>query len=122
MTSEQIKARIFKKKHKTVSAFARTSKLDRTWLQITLRPGRTLKPEEAKLILDRLETAKVEDLSIPEDKLELFKSKIQEAGGIYKFAQDNPQFTKRHVYSVYNGGFSMKSGTVKKLFKFLKIK
>lgn len=114
MTTEQIKTKI-REKHKTLSAFARMAGIDRYELQKMF--AREMSKQEQKQILDALEIVPAEDLSIPADKLELLRSKIQEAGGIPKFASDNPGFEKRHVYLAYNGEFTVQSKTVQQLFK-----
>lgn len=116
--NDKIKKKI-RNKHRTLSAFARVAGIDRYELQKMFT--RELRPNEEKQILTALETLSPEDLNIPTEKLELLKSKIEEAGGIYKFCKDNPEFEKRHVYQVCNGEFSIKSRTYKALLKFFNI-
>lgn len=119
MTTEAVKKRI-QKKHGTISAFARVANIDRYDLQ-KMFARKALTKEEQKTILDKLQETSPEAVGIPPEKLELLRSKLQEAGGVYKFCKDHPEFEKRHVYRAYKGGYVSGGGMAQRLMDYFSI-
>lgn len=116
----------FKKKVKTkfgsLSNFARAANRKRYDLQILLAKKHIAKEDEESLERDfeKYDGDPVGNV-ITEDQLNELKSKINDAGGVYQFCKDNPDFSQRQVYEVVNGNRTRLSKLVKKLFQHFKI-
>lgn len=108
------------KDHKSVSAFCRASGIDRIeWQKMSIRKEMT--QEEVKRIEDALQKTSPEAQGIPPEKLELLRSKLEEAGGVREFCRSHPEFEVRHVYRAYNGQYVSGRGMAQRLVEFFEI-
>jgi hypothetical protein len=116
----------FKKKVKTkfgsLSNFARASNRKRMDLQILLAKKQIPREDEEKLESDfaRYDGDPVGNV-ISEEQLKQLNKKINDAGGVYQFCKNNPDFSQRQVYEVVGGNRMRLSKLVKKLLTHFQI-
>jgi hypothetical protein len=122
MTKKELKHRI-KKRFKSLSNFARLGGFDRYRLQIVFAEGTTPPDNELQTYINAYNTLTPRDTGnvIDPEKLAILKTKIDIAGGVYRFCRDNPTFKMDQVYQVTAGKRKRNSDLVKRLFEFFKI-
>lgn len=119
MTVEEAKEAILDK-FGTVSAFARAAGIERYELQ-KMFSRIALTEDEQVTLLTLIENTPTKVEGISPEKLELFRSKIQEAGGPNKFANEHPEFEKRGIFYTYEGKRKWIIGSTKRLFEHFKL-
>lgn len=112
-----------KKKFGSLSNFARVTKRKRMDLQILLAKKQIPREDEESLERD-FESYNGDPVGnvITSEQLECLKICIGEAGGVYQFCKNNPDFSQRQVYEVVSGNRMRLSRLVKKLFIHFEIK
>ncbi|NCX55961.1 MAG: hypothetical protein EBW87_02030 [Burkholderiaceae bacterium] len=121
MDTIKLKNRI-QKKFRTISNFARISGIERYELQKLFAVKNPdldmlIRVEKAYKMCKSVDTGNV----ISSDKLQALKACIDEAGGVYKFTTDFPNFTRRDVYDIYNGKRKRLTPFMQSLFDHFKI-
>lgn len=121
MTKERLKRQI-KVKFGSISKFARLSGVDRYDLQKLFA-----RKDEDRDVVDEIwgiyqTTAnKSESTELNQAIILRLSKALEKAGGVYRFAKDNPEFAEKSVYQILSGKRKRITPNVSKLLKHFEL-